>query len=244
MATLVLDAEQQKGCVPTVLFLPHKPITVSAGLDLLFAVYAQSAFLVPCLLTYPVTSLLSLFLSWAHDQWSLSQGILRPGLRAPLPEIFLFDFSLALAWRCGSLMAQRVKHLPARRETWVRSLGLIPGWGRSPGEGNGNSLQYSCLENPMVGGAKQATVYGVAKSRTRLSDFTSEWIESSDKRESIPLSLELASYGNTGSFRIRRFLSLADVWSVSSRVTQGLLPKLWYTFQFCFVWPSSVFLCN
>ena len=63
MATLVLDAEQQKGCVPTVLFLPHKPITVSAGLDLLFAVYAQSAFLVPCLLTYPVTSLLSLFLS-------------------------------------------------------------------------------------------------------------------------------------------------------------------------------------
>ena len=63
MATLILDAEQQKGCVPAVLFLPHKPITVSAGLDLLFVVYAQSAFLVPCLLTYRVTSLLSLFLS-------------------------------------------------------------------------------------------------------------------------------------------------------------------------------------
>ena len=43
---------------------------------------------------------------------------------------------------------------------------------RSPGEGNGNPLQYSCLENPLVGGAWQATVHGVAKSRTRLSDFT------------------------------------------------------------------------
>ena len=40
------------------------------------------------------------------------------------------------------------------------------------GEGNGNPLQYSCLENPVVGGAWRATVHGVAKSRTRLSDFT------------------------------------------------------------------------
>ena len=50
--------------------------------------------------------------------------------------------------------------------------GSIPGSGRSPGEGNGNPLQYSCLEYPMDGGAWQATVHGVAKSRTRLSDFT------------------------------------------------------------------------
>ena len=40
------------------------------------------------------------------------------------------------------------------------------------GEGNGNPLQYSCLENPMDGGAWRATVHGVAKGRTRLSDFT------------------------------------------------------------------------
>ena len=40
------------------------------------------------------------------------------------------------------------------------------------GEGNGNSLQYSCLENPMDGGAWQAAVHGVAKSWTRLSNFT------------------------------------------------------------------------
>jgi len=42
----------------------------------------------------------------------------------------------------------------------------------SHGEGNGNPLQYSCLENPMDKGAWWAAVYGVAKSRTRLSDFT------------------------------------------------------------------------
>ena len=52
--------------------------------------------------------------------------------------------------------------------------GSIPGSGRSPGEGNGTPLQYSCLENPMDGGAWWATVHGVAKSWTRLSDFTSQ----------------------------------------------------------------------
>ena len=52
-------------------------------------------------------------------------------------------------------------------------LGSIPGSGRSSGDGNGHPLQYSCLENPMDRGAWQATVHGVAKSRTRLSDFTS-----------------------------------------------------------------------
>ena len=51
--------------------------------------------------------------------------------------------------------------------------GSIPGSGRSPGEGNGNALQSSCLENPMDGGAWWAAVHGVAKSQTRLSDFTS-----------------------------------------------------------------------
>ena len=49
--------------------------------------------------------------------------------------------------------------------------GLIPESGRSPGEGKGNPLQYSCLENPMDRGAWWATIHGVTKSRTRLSDF-------------------------------------------------------------------------
>ena len=48
----------------------------------------------------------------------------------------------------------------------VEDQGLIPGSGRSPGEGNGNPLQYSCLENPMDKGAWQGTVHRVAKSLT------------------------------------------------------------------------------
>ena len=48
----------------------------------------------------------------------------------------------------------------------------VPGLGRYHGEGNGNPLQYSCLENPTDGGTWQATVHGVAKSWTQLSDFT------------------------------------------------------------------------
>ena len=51
-------------------------------------------------------------------------------------------------------------------------LGSIPELGRSLGEGNGNPLQYYCLENPMDRGAWWATVRGVAKSRTQQSDFT------------------------------------------------------------------------
>ena len=50
--------------------------------------------------------------------------------------------------------------------------GLTSGSGKCPGEGNGYPLQYSCLENPMDGGAWQATVHGVSKSQTQLSDFT------------------------------------------------------------------------
>ena len=57
-----------------------------------------------------------------------------------------------------------VKHLPPN----AGDAGSIPGSGRSPGKGNGNPLQYSCLENPMDRGAWGAIVRGVAKSQTRL----------------------------------------------------------------------------
>ena len=53
-----------------------------------------------------------------------------------------------------------VKNPPAN----AGDTGAIPGLGRSPGEGNGNPLQYSCLENPMDRGVWQATVHGVTKS--------------------------------------------------------------------------------
>ena len=50
-------------------------------------------------------------------------------------------------------------------------LGLIPGLGRSPGGGHGKPLQFSCLENPVDRGAWWATVHGVAKSRTQMSQL-------------------------------------------------------------------------
>ena len=61
-----------------------------------------------------------------------------------------------------------LKNLPAN----AGGEGLIPGSGRSPGEGNGNPLQYSCLENPMDRGAWWVTVSGLAKSGTRLNNTT------------------------------------------------------------------------
>ena len=64
-------------------------------------------------------------------------------------------------------MALVVKNPPANAGD-VRALGSIPGWGRSPGGGQGNPLQYFCLENPMDGGAWQATVHRVAQSWTQL----------------------------------------------------------------------------
>ena len=67
------------------------------------------------------------------------------------------------------LVAHTIRSLPAVQETRVQSLGRED----SPGEGNGNPLQYPCLENSMEGGAWQATVHGVTESRTRLSDCTS-----------------------------------------------------------------------
>ena len=62
----------------------------------------------------------------------------------------------------ASQVALVVKNSPAS----AGDTGLIPGLGRSPGEGNSNSLQYSCLENSMDRGAQQATANGVAKSWT------------------------------------------------------------------------------
>ena len=63
-------------------------------------------------------------------------------------------------------MAQMGKNLPAN----AGDAGSIPPWGRSPGGGHGNPLQYSFPENPIDRGAWRAAVYGVAKSKTRLSD--------------------------------------------------------------------------
>ena len=74
--------------------------------------------------------------------------------------------------------------------------GSIPGSGRSPGEGNGNPLQYSCLENPMDGGAWWAAVHGVAEGQTRLSGFTFTF-------HFHALEKEMATHSSVLAWRIR-----------------------------------------
>ena len=64
-----------------------------------------------------------------------------------------------------------VKNLSANAGD-ARDRGSIPGLGRSPGIGNGNPLEYSCLENTMDRGTRHATVHGVTRSWTRLSAYT------------------------------------------------------------------------
>ena len=75
--------------------------------------------------------------------------------------------NLKLTFAGASQMVLVVKKLPANAGD-ARDTGSIPGLGRTPEEGHGSPLQYSCLENPMDRGAWQAMIHSVAKSRTRL----------------------------------------------------------------------------
>ena len=77
--------------------------------------------------------------------------------------------SMGLCFQTQVWVVLTVKNLPVNAGD-PRDTGSIPELGRSPGGGNGNPLQYSCLENPMDGGGWQATVHEVTKSRTRLND--------------------------------------------------------------------------
>ena len=71
----------------------------------------------------------------------------------------------------ASQVALVVKDPPANAGD-IRDTGSFLGWGRSPGGGQGNPLQHSCLENPMDRGAWQATVHRVTKSRTQLKQLS------------------------------------------------------------------------
>ena len=103
-------------------------------------------------------------------QWCLKLLLLQT--LHSIPKYSLFNFSIMT-------MNRWIRHaFPGGSEVKasacnVGDLGSIPGSGRSPGEGSGTPLQYSCLKNPMDGGAWWATVHEVAKSWTRLSHFTS-----------------------------------------------------------------------
>ena len=109
--------------------------------------------------------------------------------------------------------------------------GLIPGSRRSSGEGNGNPLQYSCLENPMDGGDWLATVLGVTKNWTQLSDFTIDF-----------------TIGHLLTWRVHLSVSYLFAFSCCSWGSQGKNTEVvchsllqWTTFcQTSPPWPSSL----
>ena len=88
-----------------------------------------------------------------------------PGVPEILPWCFK-NFRLQYSQVWGFTGSSAIKNRPANARDSVST----PGLERSPGEGNGNPLQYSCLENPMDREAWRATVHGVTESQTELSD--------------------------------------------------------------------------
>ena len=99
-----------------------------------------------------------------NHEWSLCAD----GSDRKLP-VFLFSSKSGGSLSVQGFPGGTVGNPPANAGD-TEDAGSIPGSGRSLVEGNGNPLQYSCLENPMDRGAWQATVHGVTKSQTRLSD--------------------------------------------------------------------------
>ena len=88
-----------------------------------------------------------------------------------------------------------VKDLPANAGV-AREMGLIPGLERSHGVGNGNPLQYSCLENSLDSGAFLATVHGVQKHQTQLSTYSTQ----TDQYGQDSLSHNLDKWDKVGTF--------------------------------------------
>ena len=98
-----------------------------------------------------------------HHRYQVGFFLRRPAVAVSLPEMLCQIPPLLLVFPGGSDGKESAYS--------VRHLGSSPGLGRSPGKGNGNSLQYSCLENSTDRETQETTVHGAAKSWTRLSDF-------------------------------------------------------------------------
>ena len=104
--------------------------------------------------------------------WHVGSSLTRGQTHSPCTENSLLLYLLLLVfyrWRVKFMEAQ----WPACN---AGDSDLIPGLGRSPGEGNDYSLQNSCLENSIDKGAWQVPVHGVARSRTRLRDQHFQWL--------------------------------------------------------------------
>ena len=106
-----------------------------------------------CVSLYSSAILFISFLQYCFNHYILEYS-LKSG--SVIPLVLFFFLRIALGFPSGSDSKASVCN--------TGDPGSIPGFGRSPGEGNGSPLQYSCLENPMDRGAWQATVHGVAQS--------------------------------------------------------------------------------
>ena len=99
-----------------------------------------------------------LYSPWAHKESDTTEKVSLPGCKSKCHHLIAVWTWVALPrWWSGNPSAS------------AGDAGSVPGLGRSPGEGNGNPLQYSCLENSMARGAWWATVHGVTQSWTWLS---------------------------------------------------------------------------
>ena len=99
---------------------------------------------------------------WGRRQLYSCMFVLKLPWFLGVPQIYIQGLSW---WLKTTQNKTEQKNLPAN-EGDIRSVSLIHGLGRFPGGGNGNPLQYSCLDNPMDRGTWQATVHGVTKSQT------------------------------------------------------------------------------
>ena len=127
---------------------------------------------------------------WSGMQFPSSEDLPNPGIKLSLPHSRQILYCLSHQGRPDKTFSVKylvgVKLMDNKRHDlgnflvvqWLglitlaaKGLSLIPGLGRSPGEGNGYPLQYSCLENAMDRGPFWATAYGVTKNPTRLSEF-------------------------------------------------------------------------
>ena len=115
---------------------------------------------------------------WSHTQWNCSTnfwGYSQILFKDAWHKRFLSLKYSSLSWVENLALIHLILGLPRGLDSKEPACnagdpGSIPGSGRSPGEWNGNPLQYSCLENFMDKGAWWATVHGVAKSRTSLNN--------------------------------------------------------------------------
>ena len=102
---------------------------------------------------------------------SASESVVPGGATSPLPgNVLGMQILKSYLKPRASQVAVVVKNMPANGD--MRDVGLIPGWGRSHGEGNGNPLQYSCLENPIDRGVWRGTVHRVAQSQIQLKQLS------------------------------------------------------------------------